>query len=546
MNSSPPPRPLLEIRHLSVRFAAPNKQIDAVKDVSLTIDAGERVALVGESGSGKSVTAVSILGLLPYPRASHPGGSILFEGEELLGADENTLRGVRGGRIGMIFQEPMLSLNPLHTVEKQICETLILHKKLKEHDARQRALQLLQQVRIRDPERQLKSWPHQLSGGQRQRVMIAMALANEPRLLIADEPTTAVDVTTQAQILALLDELCQQLSMALLLITHDLGVVRKTADRVYVMQGGKVVESGNTSQIFEMPAQAYTRTLIESEPKARRAASAAPGKALLEAHELGVWFGVRKGLLRRTVDHVRAVDGVSLTLHPGRTVGVVGESGSGKTTLALALLRLTESRGAIRFKDQRIDDLSRNALQPLRRAMQIVFQDPYGSLSPRMSVGDIVAEGLEAHGLVERPHQESRVIEALQEVGLDPDTRLRYPHEFSGGQRQRIALARALILKPELIVLDEPTSALDRAVQSQMIDLLIRLQETYGLSYLFISHDLRVVRALADEIIVMRSGRVVEQGPAEQIFCAPEDDYTRSLIKAAMDFEVWNDGALRQ
>ena len=546
MNSSPPPRPLLEIRHLSVQFAAPNKQIDAVKDVSLTIDAGERVALVGESGSGKSVTAVSILGLLPYPRASHPGGSILFEGEELLGADENTLRGVRGGRIGMIFQEPMLSLNPLHTVEKQICETLILHKKLKEHDARQRALQLLQQVRIRDPERQLKSWPHQLSGGQRQRVMIAMALANEPRLLIADEPTTAVDVTTQAQILALLDELCQQLSMALLLITHDLGVVRKTADRVYVMQGGKVVESGNTSQIFEMPAQAYTRTLIESEPKARRAASAAPGKALLEAHELGVWFGVRKGLLRRTVDHVRAVDGVSLTLHPGRTVGVVGESGSGKTTLALALLRLTESRGAIRFKDQRIDDLSRNALQPLRRAMQIVFQDPYGSLSPRMSVGDIVAEGLEAHGLVERPHQESRVIEALQEVGLDPDTRLRYPHEFSGGQRQRIALARALILKPELIVLDEPTSALDRAVQSQMIDLLIRLQETYGLSYLFISHDLRVVRALADEIIVMRSGRVVEQGPAEQIFCAPEDDYTRSLIKAAVDFEVWNDGALRQ
>ena len=546
MNSSPPPRPLLEIRHLSVQFAAPNKQIDAVKDVSLTIDAGERVALVGESGSGKSVTAVSILGLLPYPRASHPGGSILFEGEELLGADENTLRGVRGGRIGMIFQEPMLSLNPLHTVEKQICETLILHKKLKEHDARQRALQLLQQVRIRDPERQLKSWPHQLSGGQRQRVMIAMALANEPRLLIADEPTTAVDVTTQAQILALLDELCQQLSMALLLITHDLGVVRKTADRVYVMQGGKVVESGNTSQIFEMPAQAYTRTLIESEPKARRAASAAPGKALLEAHELGVWFGVRKGLLRRTVDHVRAVDGVSLTLHPGRTVGVVGESGSGKTTLALALLRLTESRGAIRFKDQRIDDLSRNALQPLRRAMQIVFQDPYGSLSPRMSVGDIVAEGLEAHGLVERPHQESRVIEALREVGLDPDTRLRYPHEFSGGQRQRIALARALILKPELIVLDEPTSALDRAVQSQMIDLLIRLQETYGLSYLFISHDLRVVRALADEIIVMRSGRVVEQGPAEQIFCAPEDDYTRSLIKAAMDFEVWNDGALRQ
>tara|TARA_B100000029_G_scaffold145334_1_gene140541 strand:+ start:795 stop:2435 length:1641 start_codon:yes stop_codon:yes gene_type:complete len=546
MNTSPPVRPLLEIRDLSVRFATPNKQFDAVKDVSLDINAGERVALVGESGSGKSVTAASILGLLPYPQASHPGGSILFEGEELLGADEKTLRSVRGGRIGMIFQEPMLSLNPLHTVEKQICETLIVHKRLKEPVARQRALQLLEQVRIRDPERQLKSWPHQLSGGQRQRVMIAMALANEPRLLIADEPTTAVDVTTQAQILVLLDELCQQLNMALLLITHDLGVVRKTADRVYVMQGGKVVESGNTDQIFQAPSQTYTRTLIEAEPKTRRAAGAASGKLLLEANELGVWFDVRKGLLRRTVDYVRAVDGVSLTLRAGRTVGVVGESGSGKTTLALALLRLTQSRGAICFKDQRIDGVSRKALQPLRRQMQIVFQDPFGSLSPRMNVGDIVAEGLEAHGVVERPDQDSKVIEALREVGLDPDTRLRYPHEFSGGQRQRIALARALILKPELIVLDEPTSALDRAVQSQMIDLLLRLQETYGLSYLFISHDLRVVRALADEIIVMRSGRVVEQGGAEQIFCAPQDDYTRSLIKAAMDFEVWKHEALEQ
>ena len=492
------------------------------------------------------MTAASILGLLPYPQASHPGGSIRFEVEELLGADEKTLRGVRGGRIGMIFQEPMLSLNPLHTVEKQICETLTLHKRLKEPVARQRALQLLEQVRIRDPQRQLKSWPHQLSGGQRQRVMIAMALANEPRLLIADEPTTAVDVTTQAQILVLLDELCQQLNMALLIITHDLGVVRKTADRVVVMQGGKVVESGNTDQIFQAPSQTYTRTLIEAEPKTRRAAGAAPGKVLLEADELGVWFDVRKGLLRRTVDYVRAVDGVSLTLRAGRTVGVVGESGSGKTTLALALLRLTQSRGAISFKDQRIDGLSRKALQPLRRQMQIVFQDPFGSLSPRMNVGDIVAEGLEAHGLVEKPDQDSKVIEALREVGLDTDARWRYPHEFSGGQRQRIALARALILKPELIVLDEPTSALDRAVQSQMIDLLLRLQETYGLSYLFISHDLRVVRALADEIIVMRSGQVVEQGGAEQIFSAPQNDYTRSLIKAAMDFEVWKGEALEQ
>lgn len=546
MDSRRPSKPLLEIRNLSVRFAMPSGRIDAVQDVSLYIEPGERIALVGESGSGKSVTAASILGLLPYPRASHPSGSISFEGEQLLGASEGVLRRVRGARIGMIFQEPMVSLNPLHTIEKQICETLILHKKMKERDARQRALQLLQQVRIRDPERQLKSWPHQLSGGQRQRVMIAMALANEPRLLIADEPTTAVDVTTQAQILALLDEICRDLGMALLLITHDLGVVRKTADRVYVMQNGRIVESGATTRIFEAPSEQYTRTLIEAEPKARHNVTEAAGKPLLEAHQLGVWFSVRRGILRRTVDYVKAVDGVNLTLHPGRTVGVVGESGSGKTTLALALLRLTRSRGTISFKDQRIDGLRRNALKDLRRQMQIVFQDPYGSLSPRMSVGDIIAEGLTAHGISEGQEQESQVIDTLREVGLEPDARLRYPHEFSGGQRQRIALARALILKPALIVLDEPTSALDRAVQSQMIDLLLGLQETHGLSYLFISHDLRVVRALADEIIVMRSGRMVEQGPANQVFTTPENDYTRSLIKAAMEFEVWNDAALSQ
>ena len=539
-------RPLLDIRNLSVRFAMPEDHIDAVQEVSLHIDPGERVALVGESGSGKSVTAMSILGLLPYPRASHPGGSIRFEGEELLGAGEGVLRRVRGDRIGMIFQEPMMSLNPLHTIEKQICETLILHKGLKDHDARQRALQLLQQVRIRDPERQLKSWPHQLSGGQRQRVMIAMALANEPRLLIADEPTTAVDVTTQAQILTLLDELCRKLDMALLLITHDLGVVRKTADRVYVMQGGMIVESGSTIRIFETPTQAYTQMLIEAEPKARRIITQKSDSPLLEAQQLGVWFGVRRGILRRIVDHVKAVDGISLALHPGRTVGVVGESGSGKTTLALALLRLAKSHGTITFREERIDGLRHNALKGLRRQMQIVFQDPYGSLSPRMSVGDIIAEGLAAHGIAKGQDQESRVIEALTEVGLEPDARLRYPHEFSGGQRQRIALARALILKPALIVLDEPTSALDRAVQSQMIDLLLRLQETHGLTYLFISHDLRVVRALADEIIVMRSGRVVEQGEADRVFSAPENEYTRSLIKAAMDFEVWNDAALNQ
>tara|TARA_Y100001960_G_scaffold327549_1_gene414179 strand:- start:2198 stop:3838 length:1641 start_codon:yes stop_codon:yes gene_type:complete len=546
MDRRRPSKTLLDIRNLSVRFAMPIGQIDAVQDVSLHIDPGERVALVGESGSGKSVTAASILGLLPYPRASHPSGSIGFEGKQLLGAGEEILRRIRGDRIGMIFQEPMVSLNPLHTIEKQICETLILHKKLKEHDARQRALQLLQRVRIRDPERQLGSWPHQLSGGQRQRVMIAMALANEPRLLIADEPTTAVDVTTQAQILALLNEICRNLDMALLLITHDLGVVRKTADRVYVMQGGRIVESGATNQIFEAPEEAYTRTLIEAEPKARRTVTQKSGRPLLEVDQLGVWFGVRRGILQRTTDHVKAVDGVNLTLHPGRTMGVVGESGSGKTTLALALLRLTKSRGAISFKGQRIDGLRRNILKDLRRQMQIVFQDPYGSLSPRMSVGDIIAEGLAAHGISEGKKQESEVIDTLEEVGLEPDVRLRYPHEFSGGQRQRIALARALILKPALIVLDEPTSALDRAVQSQMIDLLLRLQETHGLSYIFISHDLRVVRALADEIIVMRSGRIVEHGAAEKVFTAPKNDYTRSLIKAAMDFEVWNDTVLSQ
>ena len=546
MDSRRPSKPLLEICNLSVRFAMPSGHINAVQDVSLSIEPGERIALVGESGSGKSVTAASILGLLPYPRASHPGGHINFEGEQLLGAGEGRLRRVRGARIGMIFQEPMVSLNPLHTIEKQICETLILHKKMKERDALQRALHLLQQVHIRDPKRQLKSWPHQLSGGQRQRVMIAMALANEPRLLIADEPTTAVDVTTQAQILALLDEICRNLDMALLLITHDLGVVRKTADRVYVMQNGRIVESGATARIFEAPSEQYTRTLIEAEPKARHTVTEAVGKPLLEAHQLGVWFSVRRGILRRTVDHVKAVDGVSLTLHPGRTVGVVGESGSGKTTLALALLRLTKSHGAISFKDQRIDGLRRNALKDLRRQMQIVFQDPYGSLSPRMSVGDIIAEGLTAHGISDGQQQESQVIDTLEEVGLEPDARLRYPHEFSGGQRQRIALARALILKPALIVLDEPTSALDRAVQSQIIDLLLGLQETHGLSYLFISHDLRVVRALADEIIVMRSGRVVEHGAADRVFMAPQNDYTRSLIKAAMDFEVWNDSAFSQ
>lgn len=538
--------PLLKIDQLSVRFSMPSGVIDAVRDVSLQVSRGESVALVGESGSGKSVTALSVLGLLPYPRASHPRGSIRFRGDELLGADTQTLHRVRGDRIGMIFQEPMLSLNPLHIVEKQICETLILHKGMSIDQARQRALELLELVRIRDPKRQLKAWPHQLSGGQRQRVMIAMALANEPDLLIADEPTTAVDVTTQAQILALLSDLRRNLGMAVLLITHDLGVVKKVCERVYVMQSGCIVEHGARREIFDKPAHAYTRELIGAEPQGKRQHRDKAGETVMQAKQLRVWFPVRRGVLRRTVDHVRAVDDISLSLYRGRTLGVVGESGSGKTTLALALLRLIRSRGEIIFKNQRIDNLASRALKALRRELQVVFQDPYGSLSPRLTVNQIIAEGLAAHDIGDENSREAQVIRALHEVGLDPDTQHRYPHEFSGGQRQRIALARAIIMKPAVVMLDEPTSALDRAVQAQMIDLLARLQADHGLAYLFISHDLKVVRALADDIIVMRAGKVVEQGSADSVFHRPASDYTRALIAAAMDLEVWNETAVAQ
>jgi microcin C transport system ATP-binding protein len=518
----------------------PGGAVDAVKNVSFEIAKGETVALVGESGSGKSVTALSILQLLPYPLARHPeGSSIVFKGQELVGADFKLLREVRGDQVSMIFQEPMTSLNPLHTVEKQINETLFLHKGMNKDQARQRTLELLKLVGVPDAVKRLSAYPHELSGGQRQRVMIAMALANEPDLLIADEPTTALDVTIQAQILKLLKELQQKLGMAMLMITHDLGIVRKMADKVCVMTQGEIVEQGNEEQIFRNPQHLYTRRLLAAEPKGRPIGGAADAPVVMQGDDVKVYFPIKKGVLKRTVDHVRAVDGISVTVREGHTVGVVGESGSGKTTLGLALLRLLSSEGAIRFDGKTIQGLGYRDLRPLRRSMQIVFQDPYGSLSPRLSIGQIVAEGLKIHDLGGNERErEALIVAALEEVGLDPESRHRYPHEFSGGQRQRIAIARAMVLKPRFVVLDEPTSALDMSVQAQIVDLLRELQQRHRLAYLFISHDLKVVRALADEVIVMRDGKVVEQGSAAHIFDAPAADYTKALMKAAFDLEA--------
>jgi microcin C transport system ATP-binding protein len=537
--------PLLGIRDLAVSFDTPGGEVRAVRGVSLDIARGETVGLVGESGSGKSVTALSILQLLPYPKARHPAGSIVFQGQELLGADEATLRRVRGNRIAMIFQEPMTSLNPLHTIEKQVNEVLFVHKGLGRRAARTRTVELLHLVGLPEAERRLDAYPHQLSGGQRQRVMIAMALANEPDLLIADEPTTALDVTIEAQILKLLRELQARFGMALLLITHDLGIVRKMAARVAVMSQGEIVETGTTAEIFERPRHPYTRRLLAAEPSPRPPAPPTAAPVVLTAEGVKVWFPVKAGVLRRTVDHVKAVDGVSVTIQEGRTVGVVGESGSGKTTLGLALLRLLRSDGRIQFQGRELQGLGAGALRPLRREMQIVFQDPYGSLSPRMSVEQIVGEGLGVHAIARSAaEREALIDEALAEVGLERPMRDRYPHELSGGQRQRVALARALVLKPRLIVLDEPTSALDRSIQAQMIDLLRDLQARHRLAYLFISHDLRVIRALSDEVIVMRAGVIVERGPTAQIFERPEHPYTRALMAAALDLEVVEEGAV--
>ena len=536
----------LEVDDLAVNFRVEGREIPAVKGVSFHIRRGETMALVGESGSGKSVSALSILQLLPYPVASHPKGSIRVEGKEVVGADTTRLREIRGDRISMIFQEPMTSLNPLHSIEKQVNETLILHRGLDARAARARTLELLHLVGLAEAEQRLAAFPHQLSGGQRQRVMIAMALANEPDLLIADEPTTALDVTIQAQVLNLLKDLQARLGMAILLITHDLGVVRFMAERVCVMKDGEFVEQGETAQIYEQPAHPYTRELMAAEPSGRPDPAPAEAPEVIATDDLKVHFPIKAGVLRRTVDYVRAVDGVSAVVRSRHTVGVVGESGSGKTTLALALLRLIKSRGPIRFEGRDIQGQSFAQLKPLRRQMQIVFQDPFASLSPRLSASQIVEEGLRVHR-IGASYEERRALisAALEEVGLDPATQDRYPHEFSGGQRQRIAIARAMVLKPRLVVLDEPTSALDRSVQAQIVDLLRRLQRDHDLAYLFISHDLKVVRALADEVIVMRDGHMVERGPAEEIFEAPKSDYTRALMAAAFDLEADTSGVVR-
>ena len=530
---------LLEVDNLSVTFGINEREVKAVRGISFDIGKGETVALVGESGSGKSVTALSAIQLLPYPMAHHPSGSIRFNGEELVAADEDTLRRIRGNRIGMIFQEPMTSLNPLHNLEKQIGEVLFLHKKLDRVAARERVLDLLKQVGLHDAENRLQAYPHQLSGGQRQRVMIAMALANDPDLLIADEPTTALDVTIQAQILALLKELQQKRGMSMLLITHDLGIVRKVAGRVCVMTKGRIVEQGNTAEIFDNPQHSYTQHLLAAEPKGKPTTAAANAPMVIEASDLKIWFPIKRGVLRKVVGHIKAVDGVSIEVREGHTVGVVGESGSGKTTLAMGLLRLERSEGPISFLGQNIQGKTWKELRPLRSEMQIVFQDPFGSLSPRMSVGQIIEEGMLIH-MRNLSFDERRqlIAETLVEVGLDPEMQDRYPHEFSGGQRQRISIARAMVLRPRLVILDEPTSALDMSVQAQIVDLLRDLQQKHKLAYLFISHDLKVVRALADEVLVMRNGQVVEQGSAENIFDEPVEDYTKALLKAAFDIEA--------
>jgi microcin C transport system ATP-binding protein len=543
----PPFEPLLSVRDLSVAFGQGERQILAVDRISFDLKKGETLALVGESGSGKSVTALSVMKLLPYPAASHPSGTIHFRGRELIGLSEREIRNVRGNDITIIFQEPMTSLNPLHTIEKQIGEILLLHGGVSGAAARKRTVELLGLCGIPDPKERLASYPHQLSGGQRQRVMIAMALANEPDLLIADEPTTALDVTVQAQILKLLKDLQTRLGMAMLFITHDLGIVRRLADHVCVMKDGKIVEAGPVQDVFDCATHPYTCALLAAEPKPDPAPLQPKAPVVLETNDLKVWFPIKRGVMRNVVGHIKAVDGVSISVRQGETLGIVGESGSGKTTLGLAILRLISSEGPIIFLGKPLQDLKFKAMRPFRHDMQIVFQDPFGSLSPRMSVSDIIEEGLPVHQpQLTAAQREARVIAALTDVGLDPETRFRYPHEFSGGQRQRIAVARAIVLEPTFIVLDEPTSALDMLIQTQIVDLFRDLQKRRNLTYLFISHDLRVVSALASRLIVMRNGKVVEEGPAGELFARPRSDYTRALFAAAFNLEAVPEGVLAE
>jgi microcin C transport system ATP-binding protein len=539
--------PLLSVRDLSIAFGRGEREVLAADKVSFDIKKGETLALVGESGSGKSVTALSIMKLLPYPSARHPSGAILFKGQDLMQLSEREIRRHRGGDITIVFQEPMTSLNPLHTIEKQLAEILSLHGGVTGKAARKRIIELLTLCGIPDPAGRLQSYPHQLSGGQRQRVMIAMALANEPDLLIADEPTTALDVTVQAQILELLKELQGRLGMAILFITHDLGIVRKIADRVCVMKEGKIVEHGTVEDVFRAPQHAYTRALLAAEPKVQPAPLNPEGDVIIRTDDIKVWFPIKRGVMRRVVGHIKAVDGVTIEVRRGETLGIVGESGSGKTTLGLAILRLISSKGPIVFLGHDLQGLKFREMRPFRRDMQIVFQDPYGSLSPRMSIADIIDEGLQVHQpKLSEDEREDRVVRALVEVGLDPETRFRYPHEFSGGQRQRIAVARAVVLEPTFVVLDEPTSALDMLIQSQIVDLLRDLQHRKDLTYLFISHDLRVVSALASKLIVMRHGKVVEAGAASEVFKAPKTAYTKALFAAAFNLETAAEGVVAQ
>jgi len=525
---------ILAVRGLHVSFETNDGTVHAVKGVDLDVKQGETIAIVGESGSGKSQTMMAMMGLLASNgRAS---GSAKYRGQELVGLPERKLNRIRGQKITMIFQEPMTSLDPLYRIGRQIAEPIIHHRGLSAKAARARAIELLELVGIPDPARRVDSYPYELSGGQRQRVMIAMALANDPDMLIADEPTTALDVTIQAQILSLLAELQKRLGMAIVFITHDLGIVRRFADRVYVMRGGEVVESAPTGKLFAAPSHPYTKMLLAAEPTGRKVPPPPGAPVVLEGRNVEVVFRSGGGLFSRTEIEIRAVDGVSLALHRGQTIGIVGESGSGKSTLGRALLRLLPGEGVMRFEDHDISRADKRTMRPLRKQLQLVFQDPFGSLSPRMTIGQVVTEGLKVHEpQLPARERDRRAIEALKEVGLDPAMRNRYPHEFSGGQRQRIAIARAIILKPKVVVLDEPTSALDRSVQKQIVDLLRDLQTAHGLSYLFISHDLAVVRAMADYIIVMRHGRIVEEGPTDDIFNTPREPYTRALMAAAMD-----------